>query len=181
MKNLVCVGACYLDTILSVPYYPEEDSKLRATSLQVRRGGNCPNTLEVLQQLLKLRGEEEEQKQRQDDGQKKIIIKPWLVSCLPSADSPASAQILDSFGPDTIVDFSRCIYRADHINPASSYIIRSERSGSRTLVNYNDLPEMTVGEFVTAAQELGDDTWFHFERRRCSASNTYDAHPLRQE
>ncbi|KAI1377410.1 Ribokinase-like protein [Hypoxylon crocopeplum] len=157
MKKLVCVGACYLDTILDVPYYPGEDSKLRATKLHVRRGGNCPNTLEVLQQLLR------EQPGGSHD------VKPYLISCLPNADAPATATIVGSFGRDSPVDFSRCIYRADHAEPASSYILRSEDTGSRTLVNYNDLPEMTIDEFVMAANEVGvyddDDAWFHFEGR----------------
>ncbi|KAI2779516.1 Ribokinase-like protein [Daldinia loculata] len=154
MEKLVCVGACYVDTILDVPQYPGEDCKLRATNLQVRRGGNCPNTLEVLQQLLR---------ERADDGGRDI--KPYLISCLPSADAPATATIVDSFGPESLVDFTRCIFREDQRQPASSYIIRSEATGSRTLVNYNDLPEMTIGEFVAAADELGDDAWFHFEGR----------------
>ncbi|KAL7625411.1 hypothetical protein AAE478_004631 [Parahypoxylon ruwenzoriense] len=151
MKKLVCVGACYLDTILDVPHYPGEDSKLRATKLQVRRGGNCPNTLEVLQQLLRERGGHD--------------VKPYLLSCLPNAEAPATSKIVGSFGPRSLVDFTKCIYRADHTEPASSYIIRSEATGSRTLVNYNDLPEMTIDEFVAAANEVGEDAWFHFEGR----------------
>ncbi|KAI0885280.1 Ribokinase-like protein [Annulohypoxylon maeteangense] len=155
MKKLVCVGACYLDTILDVPYYPGEDSKLRATNLQVRRGGNCPNTLQVLQQLLRERPASEHSRD----------VKPYLISCLPSANAPATATIVDSFGPGSLVDLTRCIFRANHRDPASSYIIRSEATGSRTLVNYNDLPEMTIDEFVTAADEVGDEAWFHFEGR----------------
>ncbi|KAI1391199.1 Ribokinase-like protein [Hypoxylon trugodes] len=151
MKKLVCVGACYLDTILDIPHYPGEDSKLRATNLQVRRGGNCPNTLEVLQQLL-----------REQDGHD---VKPYLISCLPSADAPATRTIIDSFGSGSLVDFARCIFRADHRDPASSYILRSEATGSRTLVNYNALPEMTIDEFIAAANEVGDEAWFHFEGR----------------
>ncbi|KAH9992185.1 Ribokinase-like protein [Xylariaceae sp. FL0662B] len=149
--KLICVGACYLDTILSVPCYPGEDSKLRATNLQVRRGGNCPNTLEVLQQLLRERG--------------RADVKPCLVSCLPGAEAPATRRIVDSFGPASLVDFTRCVYRDDHAEPASSYILRSEATGSRTLVNYNDLPEMTVDEFITATRDVGDGVWYHFEGR----------------
>ncbi|KAK2789744.1 hypothetical protein FQN52_005869 [Onygenales sp. PD_12] len=52
MRTLITIGACYLDTILTVPHYPGEDEKLRATTLSRRRGGNTLNTLEVLQQLL---------------------------------------------------------------------------------------------------------------------------------
>ena len=133
----------------SVPYYPGEDSKLRATNLQVRRGGNCPNTLEVLQQLL---GE-------QEGGR----VKPYLISCLPDADAAATATIVDSFRSRCLVDFTRCIFRAGRSEPASSYIIGSEATGSRTLVNYNDLPEMTIDEFKDVASDVGDDAWFHFE------------------
>ncbi|KAK8002011.1 hypothetical protein PG991_014233 [Apiospora marii] len=137
-----------------VPRFPEEDSKLRATSLGVRRGGNCPNSLEVLQQLLKA----------QEEGHQ---VRPYLISCLPSAEAPASARVRDSFGPDSTVDFTRCIYRDQHDQPASSYIIRSEATGTRTLVNYNDLPEMTVHEFQAAIDGLDrqHDMWVHFEGR----------------
>ncbi|KAI1738535.1 Ribokinase-like protein [Xylaria scruposa] len=151
--NLVCVGACYLDTILSVPHYPAEDSKLRASSLQVRRGGNCPNTLEVLQQLL----------QGNDES---VKVRPYLVTCLPSRHAPATMQIIESFGVDSPVDLSRCIFRDEHEQPASSYIIRSSATGSRTLVNYNELAEMSFHEFVAAAEGVGgEDAWFHFEGR----------------
>ncbi|KAI0129322.1 Ribokinase-like protein [Hypoxylon sp. NC0597] len=144
----------------SVPYYPGEDSKLRATNLQVRRGGNCPNTLEVLQQLLRERDDHHGHGYGYAHE-----IKPYLISCLPSVDAPATATILGSFGPGSLVDFSRCIFRTDHRDPASSYIIRSEATGSRTLVNYNDLPEMTIDEFIAVANEVGDESWFHFEGR----------------
>lgn len=138
-----------------MPHYPEEDSKLRAASLQTRRGGNCPNTLEVLQQLLR----------REEHGR---AITPYLISCLPSAGSPATNKIVESFGPDALVDLTRCIYRSEE-NPASSYIIRSEATGSRTLVNYNNLAEMSVDEFIEAVSDIGEDAWFHFEVRTIEA------------
>ncbi|KAI1342262.1 Ribokinase-like protein [Xylariaceae sp. FL0016] len=147
--NIVCIGACYLDTILSVPHYPGEDDKLRATSLQVRRGGNCPNSLEVLAKLLQREGVEH--------------VNPYLISILPSADAPATARIQESLG--TRVDMSRCIYRTGCSEPGSSYVLRSQANGSRTVVNYNDLPEMTTDEFVEAVDGLNDNTWFHFEGR----------------
>lgn len=142
----------------SVPHFPEEDSKLRATSLQTRRGGNGPNTLEVLQQLLR----------REERGR---AITPYLISCLPSADSPATNRIHQSFGPDALVNLTRCIYRPGE-NPASSYIIRSEETGSRTVVNYSDLADMTVDEFVEAVSDIGEDAWFHFEVRRYLPTET---------
>jgi ketohexokinase len=69
------------------------------------------------------------------------------------------------------IDFSHCIYREECNEAASSYIIKSEAQDSRTIVNYNELPEMTVTEFIGAANAVGSDegggkgVWWHFEVR----------------
>ncbi|KAI1262243.1 Ribokinase-like protein [Xylariaceae sp. FL1019] len=155
-RNLVCIGACYLDTILSVSYYPGEDEKLRAAKRHVRRGGNCPNLLQVFQQLLR---------SGQDVDEDDRDINLYLVTCLPSRDAPATSTITNSFGRNTLVDISKSIFRDGSWEAASCYIIRSEANGSRTSVNYNDLPDMTFDEFVNAVQDMTGDTWFHFEGR----------------
>ncbi|KAI9845995.1 MAG: hypothetical protein M1837_004401 [Sclerophora amabilis] len=150
MTRLVAVGACYLDTILTVQHYPAEDEKLRASGVSRRRGGNCPNMIEVLQQILDL----------------ETLVPNSLVlfAVLPSASSTATQEIKSSFGP--AVDLTHCIYREEFNEPASSYIIKSRSADSRTIVNYNELPEMTSREFVTMANEMGDEaTWYHFEGR----------------
>jgi hypothetical protein len=153
-----------------VPHFPDEDSKLRATALQVRRGGNCPNSLEVLAQLVAA------------GPQQQLPLKLHMVSCLPGAGTVATRKILSSFGNISSngdggggdgarceIDFSRCLYREGYEEPASSYIIRSGATGSRTIVNFSELPEMTVGEFEAIADafttEHGDEDecWWHFE------------------
>ncbi|KAK2698686.1 hypothetical protein QWA68_002635 [Fusarium oxysporum] len=157
MKHLIAVGACYLDTILTnvtstaVPFFPSEDSKLRATSLNIRRGGNCPNSLQVLEQLLS----------------EHDTLKLHLVSPLPAAASSATQRVISSFGAQSNIDFNHCVYREESTEAASSYIIRSEASGSRTLVNYNDLLEMTEDEFGNIARSFNPDQeiWWHFEGR----------------
>ncbi|OJJ62268.1 hypothetical protein ASPSYDRAFT_40900 [Aspergillus sydowii CBS 593.65] len=149
--SLVAVGACYVDTILTTPHYPGEDEKLRASSISRRRGGNCPNTLEVLQQLV-----------AQSPGADKTPLN--LIAILPAQSSVASRQIREVFEPR--VSLSHCIYRDQFQEPASSYIIKSEASGSRTIVNYNELPEMTLEEFTPITDRLGiQDAWYHFEGR----------------
>jgi hypothetical protein len=87
-----------------------------------------------------------------------------LCSVLPAAHSKDLHEIKSSLSD---VDFSTCVFRSDHIDAASSYIIRSEENGSRTIVNYNDLPEMTLEEFVDAVYNVTktDECWFHFEVR----------------
>jgi ketohexokinase len=67
-----------------------------------------------------------------------------------------------------MVQLDSCIYREIFSEPASSYIIASQATGSRTIVNYNELPEMTHIEFATAVEPLHAVTgrlWFHFEVR----------------
>jgi len=150
MKSLVAVGACYVDTILTVDHYPSEDEKLRASSISRRRGGNVPNLIEVLQQLL----ESTEMEQ--------ISLK--IVAVLSATLSAGTKQVKESFTSG--VDLRHCICREAFSEPASSYIIRSQSSGSRTIVNYNDLPEMTAEEFFQIASDINPKpSWFHFEGR----------------
>jgi ketohexokinase len=104
-------------------------------------------------------------------------IKLHLISCLPNAQAAATAKILASFGDGNDIDFSRCLYRAGHDQPASSYIMRSADTASRTIVNFNDLPDMTAREFEAIADAFatdghgdgdgdGDGCWWHFEVRQ---------------
>ncbi|KAJ3497829.1 hypothetical protein NLG97_g1603 [Lecanicillium saksenae] len=165
--EIIMVGACYLDTILTVPHYPEEDTKLRASNLEVRRGGNCPNSLEVLQQLIPRRGWQKREANPSAHRQGHSEHGLHLVACLPKRDSPATHQVIQSFGSDTPVSFKHCIHREGATEAASSYIIRSQRTDSRTLVNHNPLDEMTVAEFGAIAGDFRDkgQSWWHFEGR----------------
>ncbi|PLN78745.1 putative ketohexokinase [Aspergillus taichungensis] len=148
---LIGVGACYIDTILTAPHYPGEDEKLRASSITRRRGGNCPNSIEVLHQLIQ-------------HCPSKTDLQLGLVSVLPTKSSAGVQQVQSSLPPG--VDLSHCIYREQFSEPASSYIIKSEASGSRTIVNYNELPEMEIDEFSSIADRLGQySRLFHFEGR----------------
>ena len=109
-----------------------------------------PNTLEVLQQLLT----------------KKNISTPLvLLAVLPNSVSLATQQIRSSLGPN--VDLLHCFYRNDSFEAPSSYIIKSLDTDSRTLVNYNELDEMTVSEFQQVAEKLASRTEliYHFEGR----------------
>ncbi|KAJ0308305.1 hypothetical protein COL5a_000792 [Colletotrichum fioriniae] len=102
-----------------------------------------------------------------------------LVSPLPERQSQATAQIIASFpsaldttaaaaASTTEIRFDHCLFRKGHQAPASSYIFRSEATGSRTIVNHNDLPDMTTDEFLNVVEAFrgkGGRTWWHFEGR----------------
>jgi hypothetical protein len=137
-----------LTSLYSVDQYPPEDEKQRASRIIRRRGGNCPNTLEVLEQLV--------------DFNKLGKVSLVLSSVLPSSSSPGTQQIQSSFRP--AVDLTHCIYREQCSEPAASYIIRSLSTDSRTIINYIELPEMTCEEFCATADKLGSEmSWCHFE------------------
>lgn len=113
-----------------------------------RRGGNCPNTLEVLQQLL--------------DCRETVSVLLALCAVLPSASSTGTQKVKSSLGPK--VDLTRCIYREECDEAASCYILRSCSTDTRTIVNYNELPEMTSREFIAKVDELKHEmSWCHFE------------------
>jgi ketohexokinase len=98
-----------------------------------------------------------------------------LITVLPARSSVASEQIRSAFKPRVRLD--HCIYRDQFTEPASSYIIKSQSTGSRTIVNYNELPEMTVEEFSRIADDLGPRaTWVHFEVR-CMSQGFLGAPP----
>jgi ketohexokinase len=151
--NIVCVGAIYIDTILTVPHFPLEDQKLRASKRTRRRGGNCGNTLEVLTQLTEHLG---------PTPQPQL----YLIAVLPSYDSP-DTRLIRSKLPNVELD-SSCIYRPGSQEAASSYIIQNLKTDSRTIVSINELAEMTVEEFSNRILEIAKHkrnykAWYHFE------------------
>lgn len=82
----------------------------------------------------------------------------------PSLEGSATASGRRSSGKTMSLD--HCFFRDGFDEAASSYIIRSAVDDTRTIVNYNDLPEMTADEFGTVVarfQDLGEETWWHFE------------------
>lgn len=186
--HFIAVGACAIDKILTVPYFPEEDTKLRALSLTTRRGGNCPNTLEVLSQLVdKFVVHDDDSATSLPKDEDPLTSKPKLalIATLPSRSSPQIPFIKSSFDvkdndleadkttkdePEDLVDLSKCIHREAFMDPITSYIICSQAASSRTIVNHNELPEMTLDEFINATSEImeengSDQFWFHFEGR----------------
>ncbi|USP82839.1 hypothetical protein yc1106_10113 [Curvularia clavata] len=160
-SHIVCVGAVYTDTILTVPHFPIEDEKLRAKSITRRRGGNTANSLEVLSQLLR---------HDPSPAQSRTSTNLHLIAVLPNAQSPASQFIVESL-PDVNIECS--LFRTDCQEAASSYIIQSQANRSRTIVSINELQEMQVSEFSqkvlqVATTDGGLDwkrAWFHFEGR----------------
>ncbi|KAI8391079.1 Ribokinase-like protein [Radiomyces spectabilis] len=145
--RVLLVGQIYLDTILTVDHFPDEDSKLRASRMEQRRGGNCMNAAEVLSQS--------------------HSIDTWCMSAIGSKETTSSlVEQLAAKGINT----STCLHR-DTVTP-SSYILHSLETGSRTIISCTSINDITENEFAQALDDVSKVQsrqpifdWVHFEGR----------------
>ena len=138
MPSILGIGIATLDVINTVDGYPAEDSEVRALRQEMRRGGNCTNTLVVLSQL----------------GHRCA----WGGVLAVEADSGHIRDDLQRHRID--LGAVRILERG---KVPTSYVTLNQRNGSRTIVHYRDLPEFGHEDF--ARIELHDYDWLHFEGR----------------
>ncbi|MCU7812501.1 MAG: ketohexokinase [Candidatus Thiodiazotropha sp. (ex Notomyrtea botanica)] len=135
------VGVATLDIIDTVASYPAEDSKQRADSRRLCRGGNAANTLVVLSQL----GHQ----------------CSWAGAL---ADDASSRQIIaDLEIHDIDIRWAKTL--REGATP-TSYILLSRENSSRTIIHYRDLPEFDSEAY--SAIDLTNFDWLHFEGRNVS-------------
>ncbi|NBC48258.1 MAG: ketohexokinase [Gammaproteobacteria bacterium] len=132
------VGIAALDIINQVDRYPAEDDEVRASAQRIRRGGNCANTLATLSELGH-RGR-------------------WVGTL---ADDGAADLIRNDLNGRGIGLDDASIIRGGAT--PTSYITLSQATGSRTIVHYRDLPELSAADF--ARVDLNGVDWAHFEGR----------------
>jgi len=112
-----------------VPHYPEEDQKLRASNVTTRLGGNVPNTLNVLHQV--------------------VAKEDRLVLVSTFAERDSSQRLTDKL-EEMGVEVAG-VWRDDcPLNP-QSWILKSEQTGSRTIVNYNGYNEILKPQNLMSA------------------------------
>jgi len=138
MAAILGVGTATLDLVNEVPTYPGEDSEVRAQDQHRRRGGNAANTVAVLAQL----------------GHRCAWAGTW-------ADEPDGHWILADLEARG-VRTDPAVRVASGKSP-TSYITLARDTGSRTIVHYRDLPELTAGELQAGA--LTAYRWVHLEAR----------------
>jgi ketohexokinase len=138
MARIFGVGVAAVDIINTTDGYPAEDQEVRALRQTIRRGGNATNTLVVLSQL----------------GHQCC----WLGTLSDDVNSRVIIEDLKRY----FVDMSYCQRIAGSTTPVS-YITLNQRNGSRTIVHYRDLPELSA-ENVTNIPLTGIN-WIHLEGR----------------
>lgn len=137
-STILMIGNCVVDQVWTLEHFPQQDEEMRALESTRVLGGNACNSAQILAKL----GNNVE-----------------LVSSLAS-DSAAQwiLQALSGLGIST----NFCVQH-DDCHSAQSSIWLNSQNGSRTIVHYRDLPELSIDELK--AVPFLDYSWIHFEGR----------------
>lgn len=137
MAKILGIGIATLDIINTVEGYPAENYEVRALSQRRCRGGNCANTLAILQQM----------------GHKCAFA--GILATDP--DGECITQQLKQQG----ISVNYC--RTVRGKTPTSYVTVDRATGSRTIVHYRDLVEFSFVDFLKI--DLSTFDWIHFEGR----------------
>ncbi|MBF6058733.1 MULTISPECIES: PfkB family carbohydrate kinase [Thiomicrorhabdus] len=138
MAKILGIGNAVLDTLFTVNHYPDENEELRASQKQQLVGGNINNSLYVLSQL----------------GHQCAI-------CTSVAADQEAKQLIAGI-KERKIDTTHVQTFIKGRTP-NSFITLNSQNGSRTIVHYRDLPEISFDFF--AKIEIEDYDWLHFEGR----------------
>lgn len=141
MSFILITGNATLDIVNSVAHYPHEDEELRALAQWSDVGGNAATMARVLAA----------HRHRCD----------WVGVV---ANDSNGKKILSTLKAHQVgVEHAECQVGTS----PTSYITVNQQNGSRTIVHYRDLPELTAAAFMKIEVERYD--WLHFEGRNVSA------------
>lgn len=149
MAKILGIGIATLDIINYVADYPVEDSEIRSTGQKITRGGNITNTLTVLSQL-----------------NHECF---WAGTLADEPDAETIKKDLKRYSINT-----RYIQVHSNGKVPTSYIVLNEKNGSRSIVHYRDLPELTFEHFKTIP--LDQFNWIHFEGRNIAQTKLMLTH-----
>jgi len=143
MTEILGVGVAVLDIINFTASYPGPDDEVRAIAQQKRRGGNVANSLSVLRQF--------QHRCR------------WLGAL---GDDDAADFIRQDLKKQGIVlETAGCMHGAT----PTSYIIAANDRGSRNIVHYRQLDELSFEQFRQV--DLENVEYCHFEARHAQETS----------
>jgi ketohexokinase len=138
MHKVLSVGIATLDIINVVDHYPQEDEEMRALAQRLCRGGNAANTAVVLSQL--------------------DVESHWFGKLADDSNAQIISNDFQQFG----VPHQHAAIQRSSSTP-TSYITLNQSNGSRTIVHYRDLDELSLSDMQTISWQ--DYDWLHFEAR----------------
>ena len=137
-KDVLMVGNCIVDQVMTLPHFPQQDEELRALEHTRALGGNAGNAAQVLAAL----GHNVD-----------------LVCSL--ADDQQAHWILEQLD-QAAIGTEQCQSFTQHATPFSTIWLNHE-NGSRTIAHYRNLPELSLAHL----KQIDPDNyrWLHFEGR----------------
>ena len=163
INGVLFIGLVCEDIICSVSEYPKEDDKVRCSSSIVKTGGNARNSAVVLSLLNQTQNE----KQSKDNNHKNEKINIYFMGSLSNKERSAFV-VSDLNKYDINTDF--CIYSDQH-DMTVSYIIVSDLTKSRTIINNPCLKPLTFEDFM---QIIDKDTNHTIDRLSSRYNNAHN-------
>lgn len=151
MLPILLTGIATLDIINHVEHYPNENSEIRAQKQNIHVGGNASNSAIVLQQL--------------------NCDVHLLAACADDAGAQHIFKELASQGIDTHL----CPVQENSTTP-TSYITINAENGSRSIIHFRDLNELSYSAFSQV--DLSLYRWLHFEARNTLQLKRMLAHAI---
>ena len=144
MSHILLTGIVVLDIINHLDSYPKEDSEVRAVKQQTRRGGNASNTATVLSQL------------------------GHNCTLAASLANDSSGHFLKNDLAENSIQLALSSTAHEYTSP-TSYITLNIQNGSRSIIHYRNLPELSFGQFDKINLQPFD--WYHFEGRNINETS----------
>ncbi|KLO06880.1 hypothetical protein SCHPADRAFT_945727 [Schizopora paradoxa] len=123
--RIVASGTLFNMSVLTLPSWPAESSHSRARAVSRTRGGSVANVLITLSQF--------------------TSVEPMLVA--PLAGNNEGAMMVRDLEREGVNTRFCKIWEGASV--PSAWILESEETGSRTVINHNPLPDITHEEFVS--------------------------------
>ncbi|KDQ17383.1 hypothetical protein BOTBODRAFT_605486 [Botryobasidium botryosum FD-172 SS1] len=128
--RIIATGTIFLTQTLNIQAFPQQGSVIRAQTVTRERGGAAANALSVLTQF---------------EG-----TEAWIMA--PIGGGIEGAMLVKELEDSGIS--TRLCCRRDGIGVPISYVINSDSSDSRTVINYNPIPDITHDEFIRLLSPL---------------------------
>lgn len=145
-NNILIVGNCVVDQIMTLPHYPHQDEELLALRKTIAMGGNACNSSQILAEL------------------------GHQVSLVSSLARDKDADWLLQKLSDAGINTDYCRQHPGCATPLSS-IWLNRRNGSRTIAHYRNLAELTLADLQKIRPERYQ--WIHFEGRNIKTLQDY--------
>ena len=151
------VGVACIDEVYDLAEYPEQDSKVRATSKALQRGGNAANTAVVLSGLL---------------ADKEAGVKSNRVFLCAAISDDAEGKFIEQDLLEHKVGTCGLIWRSSREESTPKSVVLRVKD-TRTIVHHRNSREISPEEFNQALKAVQDSTevdkgmslWVHFEGR----------------